>query len=157
MKNFFRKWLAFFRPVDGWKRRLLQFKSGNTAWEVPGKPDAPKVVPFPVQWIPWRALTSDEELLALELKVEIEALEKDEDATTEALEALKQKSEAASALTARFLDCTCIDSGKLAPVGVGVLCCRCGVPLHPEYANMMGGFDPPYCNRCRWPLLLLGR
>lgn len=160
MKNFFRKWFAFFNPVAGWKKRLLQFKSGNTAWEVPGKPDAPKVVPFPVQWIPWRALTAEEELDALDLKVALEEMEKKNTASEEEIAELKRKADTASAITSRgfvFLDCVCIDTGKEAPVGVGVLCCRCGVPLHPEAANMMGGFDPPYCSRCRWPLLLLGR
>ena len=54
----------------------------------------------------------------------------------------------------RFLDVVCCETGKDAPIGTGVLCLRCAVPLHPEAANMFGGFDPHYCNRCssviRW-------
>lgn len=48
------KWRCFFRPVKGWKARFLQYKAGNTVWSVPNRPDAPKVVPWPVEWMPYR-------------------------------------------------------------------------------------------------------
>lgn len=51
-------------------------------------------------------------------------------------------------------DVICCDSGKSAPRGVGVLCLRCGVPLHPDAAGMVAPLDPPRCKRCA-PLLLL--
>ena len=147
--QFFKKWLAFFNPVPGWRKRLLSFKGGQTAWEVPGHPECSKVVPWPVQWIPHRTLTQEERDSAIQFRAR--AVEDP---------AFEEQAVAAEALVSRgfvFLPCTCVDSGKEAPVGEGVCCVRCGVAIHPEYANMLSGFDPPYCARCRWPLLLLGR
>ncbi len=126
LKQFFSKWIAFFCPVTGWKKRYLAFKGGQTTWEVPGHPKASKVVPFPVEWIPHRT-----------------AGEFDDEATR------KRGFE--------FLPAVCVDSGKEAPIGKGVRCLRCGIPLHESAAHMVSGFDPPYCKRCHWPLLLLGR
>lgn len=121
---FWQKWLAFFRPVPGWRDRLRKFKGGQTVWDVPGKPGKSKVVPFPLEWIPHR----------------LEVTEEDDEATKERGFAM--------------IPVTCIEGGEEAAVGVGVLCLRCGVPLHPRHANMVGGFDPPYCKRCKWPIKL---
>lgn len=49
-----------------------------------------------------------------------------------------------------FLDSVCVDSGVPIEKGVATSCVRCGVHLHPEKANMSGGFDPPICRRCYW-------
>jgi len=187
MTNFLKKWFAFFRPVFGWRQRFLQFKSGSTTWDVPGHPNAPKVVPFPVQWIPHRITGAEDEAKALDLRlslteqqdileqrhraladveassanaVEVGAFEALVKNQQELVDKLKARTETQEGLVSRgfeFLASTCVDSGKDAPVGVGVLCLRCGLPLHPEAANMMGGFDPPFCKRCSWPLLLIGR
>ena len=113
------KWKAFFFPRPGWKERLLLAKRGQNTWPVPYKKDAPKVIPWPVDWIPHRPAT-----------------EADDDA--------------AKARGFVFLDVICVDSGRESPPGVGALCARCGVPLHPSCANMLGGFDPPVCKRCYW-------
>lgn len=184
IRSFFFKWRAFFFPVDGWRKRLLQFKAGCTSWEVPGRPESSKVIPWPVEWVPHRITTQDEEDRAIQVRAmrtafaalpappdeqetEMEALSR-ADTLTKAEERRvymeeKEKVEAAEAAATlelrgfEFLPCTCVDTGKEAPVGVGVLCVRCGIPLHPEAAAMVSGFDPPYCSRCRWPLLLLGK
>jgi hypothetical protein len=118
-KSMLDKWKAFLLPRTGWKKRLLLAKSGQTVWEVPYKKDAPKVIPWPVEWIPHRQVNETDD-------------------------------EAAQTRGFVFLDVVCIDSGKAAPVGVGALCARCGVPLHPEAAHMLGGFSPPSCKRCYW-------
>jgi hypothetical protein len=47
-----------------------------------------------------------------------------------------------------FLEATCIETGENLPIGVGVCCLRCGVPLHPLQARMTSGFSPPRCSRC---------
>lgn len=120
--NLWRKVRAFFSPVEGWKARLVQYKRGQTAWEVPGSPGK-VAVPFPVQWIPHSIDEADFD-------------------------------EAAHVAGFKLLSVTCCDSGKDAPLGVGVLCLRCGVPLHPEAAGMFTDMDPPVCRRCSWALLL---
>ena len=124
LKNLFLKWRAFFSPVPDWWERYRAFRSGTNQWEVPGKPDRPKVVPFPVQWIPHRLVLSEAD------------------------------SEAAWARGFEFEEAICADTGKPCGVGLVVACLRCGVPLHPEAAHMFGGFDPPYCKRCKWVIRL---
>ena len=119
------KWSAFFRPVGGWKVRLLEARAGRNTWEVPGKPHCSKVVPFPVQWLPHRLALTDEDTEADHTRGFV------------------------------FLAGTCVDSGKYAKIGEAVNCCRCGVLLHPTSAHMFAGFDPPYCSRCKWPIKLL--
>ena len=124
LKMFVTRWIAFFRPIPGWKKRILEFKAGRTVWEVPNRPDVPKLVPFPLEWVPHRLeLTDDDD-------------------------------EGSHARGWVMLSVTCIDSGEEAGPGVAVSCLRCGVPLHPRQANMIGGFDPPYCARCKWPIKL---
>lgn len=59
MKRFLAKWWAYFHPLPGWKARYKMFKAGQHEWEIPGRPDASKTVPFPVDWIPHR-LTGDD-------------------------------------------------------------------------------------------------
>lgn len=118
----FAKWSAFFSPVSGWKDRFLEFKSGRRTWAVPGKPDFPEVVPFPVEWVPH---TFDE----------------------------AEFDDKAREIGFKFIDVVCCETGKPAPAGVGVLCLRCGIPLHPTAAGMIGGFDPPVCKRCSWILI----
>ena len=115
------RWKAFLFPVAGWKQRLREYKAGKTVWEVPGRPTAPKLVPWPIQWIPHRLAESSD-------------LELDQ------------------ARGFIFLPSVCWESRKATVVGEGVLCCRCGIPLHPDYAHMLTGFDPPYCKRCAWPV-----
>ena len=50
--SFVDRWVRFFSPVPGWDLTYLAFRSGQTAWEVPGRPDANRTVPWPMQWIP---------------------------------------------------------------------------------------------------------
>jgi hypothetical protein len=124
MKLILRRWLAFFRPVRGWWERYTAFRRGATVWEIPGKPDKPKAVPFPLEWLPHRlALTAED-------------------------------SEAAHLRGFAFEEVTCVDSGQKCGGGVAVSCLRCSVPLHPDAAHMFGGFDPPYCKRCKWVIKL---
>ena len=125
VKQFLMKWWAFFHPADGWENRLRQMKSGNHTWEVPGRPELPKLVPFPLAWIPHRTDLTEED------------------------------SEAAHARGFEFLTDTCVDTGLVCEPGVVVSCLRCGVSLHPQAASMYGGFDPPCCNRCRLVVKLL--
>ena len=97
-------------------------------WEVPGLPDKPKVVPFPVQWIPH---TFDETQF--------------DDGQPEGPDHERGF---------KFLAVTCAETGKEAAKGIGVCCLRCGIPLHPVAATMHGSFDPPVCWRCSWILIL---
>ena len=46
------KWWRFFRPVAGWKQRYREYKGGRRMWPIPGKPNAPKAAPWPIEWIP---------------------------------------------------------------------------------------------------------
>lgn len=112
MKLFFHKWWSWLFPRKGWRQDYIDFKKGKNAWEVPGKPEADLVFPYPLAWIP-------------------HTLDTDHPRGFE------------------FLETTCVESG--APIGAGtaMACLRCGVHLHPKYANMVGGYDPPYCRRCR--------
>lgn len=124
LKGSLRLWKAFLRPVPGWHARYQEYLGGKNTWEVPGRPDVPKVVPFPVQWIPHR----------------LDNLGPDDQARGFAFEPV-----------------VCSSSGKSAPVGTGVCCVRCGVPLHETEARMRNGFDAPKCWRCapliRWASL----
>lgn len=52
--------LRFFRPLRGWKDRLGAFAGGQVMWPVPGRPDAQKVFPFPVEWTAVRVLQPGE-------------------------------------------------------------------------------------------------
>jgi len=121
MTNWFRKWLAFFRPVEGWKNRFLAFKRGQTGWQVPGRPECHQVAPWPVEWIPHRLIPAGE-----------------------------GETEAEEAQGFRFLDAICVETGVAASVGEAVRCCRCGVDLHPRASNQFSAFDPARCNRCKW-------
>jgi hypothetical protein len=125
LSKFRMKWFAFFLPLPGWLTRLREAKAGRNAWPVPGKPDKPMVVPFPIEWVPHR------------------------------LELTGEDNDAAHARGFVFHAATCTDSEEEAAVGVAVSCCRCAVSLHPKAAHMIGGFDPPYCRRCRWVIKLL--
>lgn len=125
LSPFISKWIAFFRPRLGWAEMLREFKAGKNVWNIPGKPDKPQVVPFPIEWMPHR----------LEL--------------TEADDA------AAQTRGFVFLPGVCVDSGKEVEIGVAVSCCRCAVTLHPGMAGMIAGFDPPYCSRCKWVIKLV--
>lgn len=122
MFQFFAKWWAFFFPVDGWKGRYRAFCAGQKTWPVPGHPEAPKVVPFPVEWIPHRLYGPGEEL---------------------------DPPDGSPRRGFEFLDeVVCVDTGETVGKGVSVSCLRCGVHLHPSAAGMVGGFDPPKCKRC---------
>ena len=125
LKSWWLKWFAFFSPVAGWEDRFRRYKSGQHVWGIPGKPDKPKAIPFPLEWIPHR------------------------------LELTSEDDEAAHARGFAFESVTCVDTGQEAGIGVALSCLRCGVPLHPEAAHMFGGFDPPCCNRCRLVVKLL--
>ena len=61
--SFVDKWWAFFSPVAGWKLRYRQYKAGKTVWDVPGKPEANKLVPWPLEWVPHR-MTQENDLEA---------------------------------------------------------------------------------------------
>lgn len=106
------KWLHWLFPVKGWKERFREYSAGRTVWEVPGHPEADKVCPFPVEWIPHSMETSHPRGFD-------------------------------------FLEATCVDTFAPLPIGVGVLCARCGVPLHPKAAHMMSAHAVPKCKRCR--------
>ena len=125
MLTLVQKWWAFLCPVPGWKERFLAAKAGKTIWQVPGKPEKPRLVPFPVEWMPHRcALTAEDD-------------------------------QASHARGFVFLPGVCVETGKELAVGVALSCCRCGVTLSPEAAHMYQGFDPPYCSRCRWVIKLM--
>lgn len=53
---FLTKWIAFFRPKKGWAQRLRAFRAGQTVWPVPYSDQVPKLVPWPIDWIPHRPL-----------------------------------------------------------------------------------------------------
>lgn len=112
------KWWAFLRPMPGWKERLLAYRGGQTIWEVPGKPECNKVVPWPLEWVPHRVYDASETL------TDVDAVRGFE-----------------------MTEVTCVDTGKTAKVGDSTCCARCGVPLHPD-ANRTNGFKPPACRRC---------
>lgn len=113
--TFLYKWFRFFFPVRGWRKRYRAFSRGRNVWEVPGKPDKPKLIPFPLEWLPHR----------------LDNLEGDDERKGFAL-----------------VPAVCVDTGLEVQPGDGVLCLRCGVPLHPSVANIVTTQDPPYCRRC---------
>ncbi len=121
MTNWFRRWVAFFRPMPGWKGRFLEFKKGRTGWSVPGRPECHQVAPWPIEWIPHRLLSAGDPV--------------DEEHPLRGFQ---------------FLIATCAETGKLADVGVGVRCCRCGIDLHPIAAHQFSAFEPGRCSRCKW-------
>lgn len=118
IRRWMHKWWAFLRPVPGWKERLLAFRSGQTAWEVPGRPECNKVIPWPVEWIPHRMYAPDE-----------------------------QVSEEQAKRGFALGEAVCVDTGKVGRIGEVACCARCGVTLHPD-ANRTSGFKPPACRRC---------
>lgn len=125
MMNWICKWLAFLSPVSGWKERLSAFEQGQTAWEVPDRPECNKVIPWPVQWVPHELLDLSDPSFSPEDR----------------------------ARGFQMIEATCIDTGKRARVGEGVNCARCGVPLHPD-ACTTRGYKAPTCRRCA-PLVKL--
>lgn len=54
------KWGRFLRPVKGWRVRYLAFLGGRTTWNVPDRPDADPVAPWPIEWMPHRQYALDE-------------------------------------------------------------------------------------------------
>lgn len=153
--SFFRKWLAFFFPVKGWRERVLLYKRGCQAWEVPGHPLANKVLPWPVEWIPHRFPTLDEEESARCLRMKLDSLPPGVQRghlEKQVLELEHFVIKQGFAVTG----CTCSETGEAVALGEGVLCVRCGVPLNQNASLMTSAFSPPRCSRCRWPLLLLG-
>lgn len=129
VRAFVWKWWRFVRPVPGWFDRYRLAKSGTTVWSVPdAPPETPKLVPWPLEWFPHRRLLPSD---------------------TDEGDIQRQFV---------FTEPFCVDSGLVVPKGLGVLCCRCGVPLHQDYAYPALGapsFDAPYCRRCRFPMLLV--
>ena len=57
-------WKHALSPPKGWADIVLSLESGNYSFEVPGRPDARKVMPWPTQWILSRVLTTEEEIAA---------------------------------------------------------------------------------------------
>lgn len=45
-----RRW--FRLPRLGWKQLVRQYLRGRRVWEVPGKLDVPKLLGFPLEWVP---------------------------------------------------------------------------------------------------------
>jgi len=127
ISRWFSCWRSFFSPVPGWKQRYLAFKGGKTTWAVPDRPESPQVIPFPVQWIPHR----------------LSVIEDPEDVRLRGFAFLKEVISA--------------ESGTMLTRDDAVACLRCGIHLSAKEAHMIGGFDPPYCKRCHWPLLITGR
>jgi hypothetical protein len=118
MITWLRKWRAFFFPPSEWKERLIAVRRGQTVWEVPGKPECNKVIPWPLDWVPHRLYNGRDDLT-------------DEE----------------SARGFALLEASCVDTGQTAAVGQAVHCVRCTVPLHP-HACRTSGFQPPACRRC---------
>lgn len=54
LSNTAAKWKAFFFPVKGWKERFKLYQRGTKTWSVPYDANAPKVLPWPVEWFPHR-------------------------------------------------------------------------------------------------------
>ena len=57
MKEFLRGlklWYLWFAPLPNWKQRVVEYRAGRRVWDLPWNPNAPKAVPFPVEWIPHR-------------------------------------------------------------------------------------------------------
>ncbi len=48
------------KPQEGWEAMYKAQKGGQAVWEVPGHPEADKVVPWPIEWIPHRELTEED-------------------------------------------------------------------------------------------------
>lgn len=122
MIRWLRKWIAFFRPMPSWAKRLRDYRGGKTAWAVPGKPECNQVIPWPLAWIPHTIPAEIPETWA----------EKDHVRGFD------------------FVDEVCVDTGQTVKPGVGVCCVRCGVALHPDVSHQSGSFDPPRCRRCKW-------
>ena len=98
----------------------MNFQRGQKVWEVPGRPDANKMIPWPLAWIPHKVVPRG----------------------------TYPEGDPQEKVGFVFLPATCTDTGKPAPVGVAVACHRCGVPLHDSAAHMAGGFSIPTCKWC---------
>lgn len=119
LKLFLSKWIAFFFPAEGWKERLLSFRGGANGWPIPGKPEKPPIMIFPLEWVPHRLQLTDED---------------DEVSHTRGF---------------ILLSGTCVESGEHYEVGQVLSCLRCGVYLSEGAADSRTVFDPPCCRRCR--------
>lgn len=121
MRVFFRKWLAFLRPRSGWLAQYRQALAGRNVWEVPNRPECPKLIPWPLDWIPHRLTTA-------------------EDPIDDFSRGWVDKEEVC-------VDTGKIVSSAT----MGCRCCRCGVPLHPTVAYPLfggPGYNAPFCSRC---------
>jgi hypothetical protein len=116
--NWLNPWVRFFSPMPNWKERYISFRSGQTAWPVPGRPDANATIPWPMEWIPHLPVAAD------------------------------FPDAQAAKRGFLFVETQCSETGKKCPVGVGVCCVRCGIVLHETAANMQTGFSAPSCSRC---------
>lgn len=53
LKRVWRRIVKWFRfPRFGWKQLVRQYVRGRRVWEVPGKLGVPKLLGFPLEWVP---------------------------------------------------------------------------------------------------------
>lgn len=52
--------ISLLFPRRGWRALVLDYRRGRIVWPVPGRPDAPHVLPFPIQWTASRVLALGE-------------------------------------------------------------------------------------------------
>lgn len=57
--NFFRRLYAFVRPVEGWKKRYLDYQAGRAVWPFPQIPEIGNIGPWPAEWTPYEVHVED--------------------------------------------------------------------------------------------------
>jgi len=110
---------AFLFPVQGWKKRLAKFRSGQATWPIPGAPEGtPGVGPWPLEWTPCSVtFVYDSEGKPTGAKLE-------------------------------FLNFISVVSGRLAEGEDAVACARCGIHMHVADTEMETNLDVPLCPWC---------
>ena len=118
--RFLRRIKLFVLPVPGWRKKLLRYKAGQTAWPLPGAPAGSNtgVGPWPIEWTPCDiTFVHDEEGVVTGAKLE-------------------------------FHNLTSGLSGRPAEGDDAVACARCSVHMHVAETDMETNLDVPLCPWC---------
>lgn len=113
------------RPPANWREIVETFENGTYFFPVPGRPDARKGAPWPVEWTLTRILDVEEER-----------------------QMGRTIGEDGKWWGWKIVTATCVETGAHLDVDTGIRCARCRDPI----AKSRGYRDlqtTPYCNLCR--------
>lgn len=125
-------WKHVLKPPPGWADTVLSLESGNYSFEIPGRPDARKGMPWPTQWMLSRVLTVEEEI-----------------------EAGRTKGGDDKYVGWEVVTADCVETGIRLTTDNGIRCARCGDPV--AKSRIFKGLEAaPFCQLCRLVMMITG-